>query len=155
MHAFLVGGQARGSLSVDCMHQSRNDISFLSTAKTIFPSPKKKVVLREPAPGSTHSPCWTMALFRRKRRRIWSHRICCWTAICLGWSLVARADTTTTDADKGSLDVQTFCKASKIKVRKVILLCDSPGAYYYGSNTYRNSRVCMSNDKANLQLYCE
>jgi hypothetical protein len=58
-------------------------------------------------------------------------------------------------SSKGTLDVQSFCRRTLVKVTRVVLLCDSPGAYYYGSNTYRNSEVCMSNDKANIAIYCK
>ncbi|GKY93458.1 hypothetical protein MPSEU_000313300 [Mayamaea pseudoterrestris] len=94
-----------------------------------------------------------MGVNHRKRRRTWSSAIaCCYTTIYSSWTTIivhASSDSTVT---KGSLDVQSTCNANKVKVRKFILLCDSPGAYYYGSNTYRNSRVCMSNDKANIQI---
>ena len=56
---------------------------------------------------------------------------------------------------KGWLDVQTFCPDAPVQVEEMILTCDSPGAYYYGSSTYRNSKVCMSNDRATLQMYCK
>ena len=62
------------------------------------------------------------------------------------------ANTSTT---KGQLVVQPFCKKTNVRVTAVYLTCDSPGAYYYGSGNYRNSLVCMSNDKVNLRVECK
>lgn len=55
----------------------------------------------------------------------------------------------------GVVQTQDFCLRNYIKVEKLSILCDTPGAYYYGSNAYRNSRVCMSGDKAHLKIKCE
>jgi len=60
-----------------------------------------------------------------------------------------------TGRPKGSLNVQSFCRNDPIRVSFMSLTCDSPGAYYYGSNTYRNSKVCMTNDKATVTVYCK
>lgn len=70
-------------------------------------------------------------------------------------SLLASSGIIADDQVKGSRDVQSFCKKSIVTVSSLILTCDSPGAYYYGSSTYRNSEVCMSNDKANIKLHCK
>ena len=40
-------------------------------------------------------------------------------------------------------------------VTSVRLTCDSPGAYYYGSKTYRGSEVCIDGDKASLKVKCK
>ena len=57
--------------------------------------------------------------------------------------------------NKGVVETQDFCTHNYIQVEKLTLLCDTPGAYYYGSNAYRNSLVCMSGDKAHLKVKCE
>jgi len=46
----------------------------------------------------------------------------------------------------------SVCSDSSIIVSDISLLCDSPGAYYYGSNKYRNSATCQAGDKAKLQI---
>jgi len=55
----------------------------------------------------------------------------------------------------GVVETQDFCRRNYIQVEKMSILCDTPGAYYYGSNAYRNSQVCMSGDKAHLKIKCE
>lgn len=57
--------------------------------------------------------------------------------------------------NKGVVQTQDFCTHNYIQVEKLSILCDTPGAYYYGSNAYRNSLVCMSGDKAHLIVHCE
>lgn len=49
----------------------------------------------------------------------------------------------------------TVCGDSAIVVSDISILCDSPGAYYYGSNKYRNSVDCQGGDKAKviIQFY--
>jgi hypothetical protein len=99
----------------------------------------------------------TMGLLYRRKRRPWSV-LDTVTLIYYHHTLVGRVygtSSSSSDKNKGLLDVQSFCKANTIKVKSFRLLCDSPGAYYYGSNTYRNSQVCMSNDTANLRIHCE
>jgi hypothetical protein len=44
------------------------------------------------------------------------------------------------------------CSDSIIQVQDLSLVCDSPGAYYYGSGKYRNSESCKPGDKARIQL---
>eukprot|EP00980_Cylindrotheca_fusiformis_P011717 scaffold2783_cov129-Cylindrotheca_fusiformis.AAC.18 len=44
----------------------------------------------------------------------------------------------------------TVCSDSIIQVEDVSILCDSPGAYYYGSGKYRNSASCKPGDKAKI-----
>jgi hypothetical protein len=61
----------------------------------------------------------------------------------------------TSSSTKGQLVVQPFCKKTNVRVTAVYLTCDSPGAYYYGSGNYRNSLVCMSDDKVNLRVECK
>ena len=57
--------------------------------------------------------------------------------------------------NKGVVQTQDFCTHNYVQVEKLSILCDTPGAYYYGSNAYRNSLVCMSGDKAHLIIHCE
>ena len=45
------------------------------------------------------------------------------------------------------------CADSSIEVEDVSLLCDSPGAYYYGNGKYRNSHTCMLGDKGHVSIY--
>jgi hypothetical protein len=47
------------------------------------------------------------------------------------------------------------CLTGPIQVISVYLTCDSAGAYYYGSSSYRNSSTCKYGDKANLRAYCK
>jgi hypothetical protein len=44
------------------------------------------------------------------------------------------------------------CADSSILVEDVSLLCDSPGAYYYGNGKYRNSETCALGDKAHVKI---
>jgi hypothetical protein len=46
----------------------------------------------------------------------------------------------------------SVCSDSSIVVSDIVLVCDSPGAYYYGSNKYRNSATCQAGDKARLTV---
>jgi hypothetical protein len=50
---------------------------------------------------------------------------------------------------------QPFCSNNTIQVTRIQILCNTPGAYYYGSNAYRNSKVCTRGDKLNLQVHCK
>lgn len=45
------------------------------------------------------------------------------------------------------------CADSAISIEDVSLLCDSPGAYYYGNGKYRDSQTCMLGDKGKAQIY--
>lgn len=54
--------------------------------------------------------------------------------------------------NKGILQIQSFCKHNYVQVTSLQLLCDTPGAYYYGSNAYRKSEVCQSGDKAFVEM---
>ncbi|EEC47001.1 predicted protein [Phaeodactylum tricornutum CCAP 1055/1] len=62
------------------------------------------------------------------------------------------------DATDSSYGSETYnntfavCSDSVIIVEQMSIVCDSPGAYYYGSKNYRNSATCRANDKARLQL---
>jgi len=56
---------------------------------------------------------------------------------------------------KGLLTVEKYCRRKSVVVTSARLTCDSPGAYYYGSETYRGSEVCVSGDKAHLKLRCK
>ena len=55
----------------------------------------------------------------------------------------------------GLLNVQKYCRRDEVVVTSAWLTCDSPGAYYYGSKTYRGSEVCIDGDKASLKIYCK
>lgn len=46
----------------------------------------------------------------------------------------------------------TVCSDAIIQVEELSILCDSPGAYYYGSGKYRNSATCIPGDKAKIVL---
>ena len=43
-------------------------------------------------------------------------------------------------------------KGVQITIASVCLTCDSPGAYYHGTNTYCNSAVCTGGDQAKLNV---
>ena len=57
--------------------------------------------------------------------------------------------------NQGKLNVQRYCRRKSVVVTSARLTCDSPGAYYYGSKTYRGSEVCIDGDKANLKVHCK
>jgi hypothetical protein len=46
----------------------------------------------------------------------------------------------------------SVCADSSIVVEEIQIVCDSPGAYYYGSGKYRNSATCQAGDKAKLTV---
>lgn len=58
---------------------------------------------------------------------------------------------------KGELELTSgYCESNAtIDVEKVFLICDSPGAYYYGSGSYRDSARCKYGDKAKMHVYCK
>lgn len=66
-----------------------------------------------------------------------------------------KAVSSSTSTEKGQVIIQDFCTRNYIQVDYLSILCDTPGAYYYGSNAYRNSKVCMSGDKAHLDIVCK
>ncbi|CAB9526382.1 expressed unknown protein [Seminavis robusta] len=53
---------------------------------------------------------------------------------------------------KKGLQLVGSCSQEDFQVKAVYLVCDSPGAYYRGSSTYRDSETCIYGDKARLQL---
>lgn len=62
--------------------------------------------------------------------------------------------------DEGDDDVGEYyqkyfeaCADATIDVEDVSLLCDSPGAYYYGNGKYRDSHTCMLGDKGHVSIY--
>lgn len=57
--------------------------------------------------------------------------------------------------NKGVLQIQSFCKHNYVQITSLQLLCDTPGAYYFGSNAYRKSEVCQSGDKAYIEMDCK
>jgi len=58
----------------------------------------------------------------------------------------------TVQTTKKGLQLVGSCSESDFQVQAVFLVCDSPGAYYRGSSTYRDSTTCIYGDKARLQL---
>jgi hypothetical protein len=42
----------------------------------------------------------------------------------------------------------------QISVSLLSVVCDTPGAYYSGSNAYRNSHVCVGGDLAKIDIWC-
>jgi hypothetical protein len=56
---------------------------------------------------------------------------------------------------KGIVLTEDFCNRNYMQISRLSILCNTPGAYYHGSNAYRNSEVCMSGDKANLDVSCK
>ena len=59
------------------------------------------------------------------------------------------------DGEGGEKYLKYFeaCADAAITVEDVSLLCDSPGAYYYGNGKYRNSPTCMLGDKGKGKVY--
>jgi hypothetical protein len=58
--------------------------------------------------------------------------------------------TETYSENHGLQTVARYCQKRLVEVQDVRLTCDSPGAYYYGSKTYRSSEVCFYGDKVNV-----
>lgn len=69
------------------------------------------------------------------------------------WSGSSRSNVTHTT--KKGLQIVGSCSKEDFQVNAVYLVCDSPGAYYRGSSTYRDSTTCVYGDKARLQLQFE
>jgi hypothetical protein len=46
----------------------------------------------------------------------------------------------------------SVCADSVINVLDVIIYCDSPGTFYYGSGKYRKSPTCLPGDKGRIQV---
>jgi len=61
----------------------------------------------------------------------------------------------TARADDEYYNQFTVCADSAVIVEELVITCDSPGAYYYGSSKYRGSATCMGGDKARLQFIFE
>jgi hypothetical protein len=61
----------------------------------------------------------------------------------------------TVHTTKKGLQLVGSCSQEDFQVQAVFLVCDSPGAYYRGSSTYRDSTTCSYGDKARLQLQCK
>ena len=70
------------------------------------------------------------------------------------WGGVSGGNATVHKTKKG-LQVVGSCSREAFQIKAVYLLCDSPGAYYRGSSTYRDSTTCVYGDKARLQLKCK
>lgn len=65
---------------------------------------------------------------------------------------VAGEDSYAGHDDQGNYYHQfSVCDESVAIVEELSLLCDSPGAYYYGSSKYRNSASCQAGDKAKVE----
>jgi hypothetical protein len=81
------------------------------------------------------------------------------TTLFLLWAAMvsySRADDTSSSLSPlNVVTTQNYCKHHLITVSSLSILCDTPGAYYSGSNAYRNSPVCVSNDKAKLDIICK
>lgn len=60
-----------------------------------------------------------------------------------------------TTVTKKGLQLVATCSQADFVVNAVYLVCDSPGAYYRGSSTYRDSALCIYGDKARLKLECK
>ena len=63
----------------------------------------------------------------------------------------------TSDYDCGSSSTSRRSRhrhAPGVSVSLLSIVCDTPGAYYSGSNAYRNSHVCVGGDKAKMDLLC-
>jgi hypothetical protein len=64
----------------------------------------------------------------------------------------------TTFADDGDnenrdyLNKFSICDDTPVVIDDLSILCNSPGAYYYGSGKYRNSALCQAGDKAKLHI---
>lgn len=56
------------------------------------------------------------------------------------------------DEDGNYYNKFSVCDDTEIQIDDMSALCDSPGAYYYGSNKYRNSYNCMGGDKAKVEI---
>jgi len=56
----------------------------------------------------------------------------------------------------GMLEVTNSCRENRhrpqLTVKNVYMVCDSPNAYYYGSNSYRNSSTCVYGDTAMVNI---
>jgi len=50
-------------------------------------------------------------------------------------------------------EITRLCSATLVEVTDIQLTCDSPGAYYYGSGSYRKSERCKYGDKADLFVF--
>jgi hypothetical protein len=58
------------------------------------------------------------------------------------------------DADdfSGYYNRFSVCDDSVVIVEEMSLVCDTPGAYYYGGNKYRQSATCQGGDKGRLYV---
>jgi hypothetical protein len=77
-----------------------------------------------------------------------------WTAF-VSYSQADDASSSSSSTPLNLMATQNYCKHHRITVSSLSILCDTPGAYYSGSNAYRNSPVCVTNDKAKLDITCE
>lgn len=104
---------------------------------------------------------------RTRRRRLLSYsssnrrRYSSWTSLATlllwlcGSSDASWGSGNRTTTKKGLLNVAKSCRKEEIIVQAAYMVCDSPGAYYRGSGTYRDSTTCVYGDKARLQLVCK
>ena len=76
-----------------------------------------------------------------------------WKSLATAALLLCRSTVVT--ADEEYYNQFSVCADSAIVVEELMITCDSPGSYYYGSNKYRNSATCQGGDKAKLQVMFE
>lgn len=50
------------------------------------------------------------------------------------------------------LGQNVVCSDAVIQVQDIVVYCDSPGTFYYGSGKYRNSQTCQPGDKARVEI---
>jgi hypothetical protein len=73
--------------------------------------------------------------------------------LALALLFVLQHDPVTADEEDEYYRNQFYvCTNSQVVVQDISILCDSPGAYYYGSGKYRNSAQCQAGDKAKLRI---
>lgn len=77
------------------------------------------------------------------------------TATFLLLATLCRGDDNSNNNGNGEYYEKYFesCEDTDIEVEDVSLLCDSPGAYYYGNGKYRDSNTCMLGDKSRVSIY--
>jgi hypothetical protein len=73
--------------------------------------------------------------------------------VLLLW-LASAVDSDNGDSEEkeGYYNKFSICANSVVQVQDISILCSSPGAYYYGSNKYRDQNDCQSGDKARVQI---
>ena len=77
------------------------------------------------------------------------------TIFAHAWGSSSSSNNATITKTKKGLQIVSACSKQDFQVQAVYLVCDSPGAYYRGSSSYRDSATCIYGDKARLQLQCK